>query len=98
MQAFELFTPFRGGQLAALGQKVEVAAGAEEIARAGEDDGADFGVVLRIGERGAQLRIQRRRDRIACTGVAVGQDADGALLRDQDGLFGHAVSSLLSAM
>ncbi|MNK66316.1 hypothetical protein D3C87_856320 [compost metagenome] len=98
VQAFELLAAFRLGQFAALGQQVQVAARAEEVARAGEDDGAHLGVVLRVGERGRQLGVQRRRDRVARGRVAVGQDADGAFLRDEDGLVRHAATSLPRAM
>ena len=46
------------------GDPVEVAAGAERLALAGDDDGADLGAVVDVGEDRRQLGVHRRVGRV----------------------------------
>src|SRR3546814_4401886 len=55
-----------GGEAFAARQRNEVSAGAEAlVARAGDDDHADFGIVLRLLQRGADASMDRCVDRVA---------------------------------
>src|SRR3546814_1309436 len=54
-----------GGEAFAARQRNEVSAGAEAlVARAGDDDHADFGIVLRLLQRGADASMDRCVDRV----------------------------------
>src|SRR3546814_11912357 len=58
-----------GGEAFAARQRNEVSAGAEAlVARAGDDDHADFGIVLRLLQRGADASMDRCVDRVARLG------------------------------
>ncbi len=62
-------------------EAVEVAAGAERAARAGQDDAADRGVAGGLGDGGGERVAQRRVDRVAPVGPVEreGEDAVGPL-------------------
>src|SRR3546814_5588039 len=69
-----------GGEAFAARQRDEVGAGAEAlVARAGDDDHADFVIVLRLIQRGADASMDRGVDRVARLGPVDRDDLDMAL-------------------
>ena len=80
-----------GETAAAFGEGAKVHAGAERaIAGAGDHDRTHLRVLLRLGQRRAELAHERGVEGVAGLGAVEAEDQDGvALVADQDGLVGH---------
>src|SRR5581483_12027922 len=70
---------------AALGHFLDVGAGGEDFFPAGYDDGANFGIGLQFFERQAKIFDQRVRQGVQRLRPIHRDDADGAVLFDEDG-------------
>ena len=84
------------GALDALVPALDVGAGAEGVARAGEDDGADGGVVVVGLDRLAHLGVHRLAEGVELVGVVEGDDADAASFFGEDLFVGHGGASFRS--